>query len=115
MSEQAARSAIAVAVGKDGRVWKSHFGMAPFYWIFDAEGHLLERRENPHARKRHPDDPGRIVDLLPECGTFIGRRMGDESRRRLAGSLGVKPMLVTEEDPLAAVRAYLAGADGDRS
>jgi hypothetical protein len=82
--------------------------MAPWYYVFDRQGELVERRANPYAQKgKHHDDPVRIAALLPDCGTFIARRMGAQSRRRLAESLGVQPVLTEATDPHEAVRVYL--------
>ncbi len=99
---------IAVGADHEGRVWTRHFGMAPFYYIFDRQGALLEKRENPYsaAGKDH-DDPTLIVQLLPECDTFLARRMGAKSRHKLAELPGVKPVLVTETEAAAAVHSYL--------
>jgi len=99
---------IAVGADQEGKIWTRHFGMAPFYYIFDRQGALLEKRENPYseAGKDH-DDPTLIVELLPECDTFLARRIGVKSRQKLAGSLGVNPVLVTEAEAEAAVHNYL--------
>ena len=102
------RSAIAVGVNSEGKLWTAHFGMAARYEIFDRRGNLLESRANPHARTdRHHDDAGQIVALLPECGVFIARRMGNESRRRLAEEFRVEPVLTEATKPHEAVQAYL--------
>jgi hypothetical protein len=102
------RETIAVGVDHEGQVWKAHFGMAPWYYLFDQQGELVERRANPYERKgKHHDDPVRIAALLPDCGAFVARRMGEPSRRRLAESLGVNPVLTEATDPYDAVRAYL--------
>lgn len=104
------RKAIAIGVDDEGQVWQAHFGMAPWYYLFDGQGELIERRANPYAQTgKHHDDPMRIVDLLPECGVFVARRMGGRSRRRLAESLGVEPVLTEATDPQQAVRGYLEG------
>lgn len=101
---------IAVAITEDNRMWGGHFGMAPYYALYDRQGNLVERRFNPHGAGHahgHHDDPRRIVALLSDCGVFIGRRMGEASRRRLVTQMGVEAVLTTERDPQAAVRAYL--------
>ena len=104
------RETITVGVDDEGQVWKAHFGMAPWYYLFDRQGELVERRANPYAREdKHHDDPARIVALLPECGVLIARRMGGQSRRRLAESLGVQPVLSEATDPHQAVQVYLEG------
>ena len=104
MNEQ---DTIAVGVDDDGRIWPAHFGMAPWYYVFDSHGELIERRANHHAQTdKHHDDPARIVALLPECTVFIAHRMGDRSRRRLAESLGIQPVLTVETAPHQAAKAY---------
>jgi len=102
-----AGNAIAVGVGLDGQIWTKHFGMAPQYYLFDYQGNLLDKRNNPHSEGVHHDDPSLIVELLPECNTFLARRMGPQSRKKLAETLGIKPVLVAETDPATAVRSYL--------
>jgi predicted Fe-Mo cluster-binding NifX family protein len=104
------RTTIAEGVDGEGQVWQAHFGMAPWYYLFDRQGELVERRANPYARSsKHHDDPMRIAVLMPGCGTLIARRMGEQSRRRLAESLGVRPVLTEATDPHQAVQAYLEG------
>ena len=104
------REAIAIGVDDEGQMWQAHFGMAPWYYLFDRQGELVERRANPYAREdKHHDDAARIVALLPECSVFVARRMGAQSRRRLADSLGVQPVLTETTDPRQAVQTYLEG------
>ncbi len=100
---------IAVGVGSDGQVWSAHFGMAPWYYVYDREGTLVERQANPYAGggEKHHDDPQRIAALLPECRVFIARRMGATSREQLAQVLGISPVLTQVTDPDQAVSAYL--------
>jgi len=107
------REIITIGVDKEGQIWKAHFGMAPWYYLFDRRGELVERRANPYAQKgKHHDDPVRIAALLPDCDVFITRRMGEQSRRRLTKSLGILTALTGATDPHQAVRAYL-GEQGD--
>jgi len=107
MTEQ---KTIAVGVDDEGLVWQAHFGMAPWYYIFDWRGELIERRANLYAQAgRHHDDPVRIADLLPDCSVFIARRMGGKSRRYLAESLGVRPVMTETTNPHLAVRVCLEG------
>ncbi len=101
---------LAVGVTEDGRVWGGHFGMAPFFALFDRQGNFVARRFNPHGAGHahgHHDDPGLIVRLLHDCGVFIGRRMGEASRQRLVARWGIETVITTERDPQAAVQAYL--------
>jgi len=109
LKETSAQKAIAVGVDDDGRVWKSHFGMAPWYYIFNRQGLLVERRPNPYAQggKDH-GDPTAVAAMLPECGTFLARRMGKKSRQRLTEEMGVTTVLSETSDPRQAVIKYLA-------
>jgi len=75
--------------------------------IFDQRGEPIERRANPHAAEHGPHDSSLLAALLPECGVFMAWHTGGESHRRLAGELGVTPVLTELEDPLQAVQAYL--------
>ena len=101
--------AIAVGVGPDGQIWTKHFGMAPYYYVFDRQGNLLEKRENPHSTATHHDDPTLIAEILPECDTYLARRMGSRSRKKLMEEMGITPVLVSETNPKTAVREYLKG------
>ena len=116
MPVPASRSYLAVAVDENGRLWGGHFGIAPVYYVYDRAGHLREQRPNPYGARRgqkvtHHDNPRLIVELLADCGVFIGRRMGEASRRRLAEHLGVIPVLTQAQEPLQAVRAWRAAQE----
>jgi len=106
------RTHIAIATDEKDGLWGGHFGMAPLYLIFSPAGRLLEKRPNPLGAGRgkahqHHDDPKLIIALLPECGVFIGRSMGEESKRKLAEKFSIKAVLTTEKTPAEALRAYL--------
>ena len=103
---------IALSVNPEGKLWNGHFGMASFYYVYNREGNLLEKRENPYSAKpgvkhEHHDDPNLIVAFLADCSTFIARRMGEESRRKLASKLGVETVLTKEKEPELALKEYL--------
>ena len=73
----------------------------------------MEERQNPYGAgqgtaHQHHDDPKLIIALLPECAVFIGRRMGEDSKRKLAAKFGIEAVLTTEKTPEDALRAYLA-------
>jgi len=53
--------------------------------------------------------PRTIAEILPECDTYLARRMGSQSRKKLMEEMGVTPVLVSETDPKTAVREYLKG------
>jgi len=106
------RTLIAIATDGKGRLWGGHFGIAPVYLLYSPQGELVEERPNPYGagqggKHEHHDDPRLIIDLLPECAVFIGRRMGEESKRKLAQKFGIDAVLTTEKTPADALRAYL--------
>lgn len=104
------KNLIAVGVDRNGLLWNNHYGVSPQYYLFDFAGNLIEKRLNPYAAgdgdTKHHGKPGLIVSLLPECGVFIGQKMG--SPEKLA-EMGVKTFLTSESDPKAAIRDFLAG------
>jgi len=111
------KSLIAIGVDREGQLWSGHFGMSPQYYLYDFDSNLVEKRPNPYGAgdgaHHHHDNPRLIVDLLPECGVFIARRMGDDSKRNLAARLGIRPVITDEKEPQAALAAYLKGARDD--
>ncbi len=108
------RTLIAIATDGNGRLWSGHFGIAPLYLIYSSQGDLVEERQNPYGAgqgkaHQHHDDPRLIINLLPECAVFIGRRMGEESKRKLAQKFGIDAVLIDRKTPEEALRAYLEG------
>jgi predicted Fe-Mo cluster-binding NifX family protein len=106
------RTLIAIAVDDRGALWGGHFGMAPAFRLYAPDGALVTTRVNPYGagqgrKHQHHDNPRLIIDLLPECAVFIGRRMGEESKRKLAEQFGIDALLTQEKTPEAALRAYL--------
>ena len=107
---------IAIATDAKGRLWGGHFGTAPIFQIYAPTGELLEERPNPYGAGQgkvheHHDDPKLIIDLLPECRALVGRRMGEESKRKLARKFGIDAVLTTEKTPEAALQAYLSSLE----
>lgn len=104
------REHIAVGVENAETLWVDHFGMAPFFAIYDRAGTLIEMRENPYSgaghEGKHHGNPQQIIDLLPECGVFIAHSMG---KRKVVDNQGIQTVITSEETPLAALQAYLAG------
>jgi len=108
------RTLIAIATDGNGRLWSGHFGIAPLYLIYSPQGDLVEERQNPYGAgqgkaHQHHDDPRLIINLLSECAVFIGRRMGEESKRKLAQKFGIDAVLIDRKTPEEALRAYLEG------
>lgn len=104
------RKLIAIGVDRDGRMWGGHFGIAPQYYLYDRSGNLVEKRSNPYGagggKHKHHDNPNLIVDLLPECGVFIARRMGDGSKQELVEKFGIQVVLTESKNPQSALTAY---------
>ncbi len=103
---------IAICVDKKGQIWGGHFGIAPQYDIYNITGSLIEKRQNPYGagsggKHTHHDDPKLIVSLLSDCGIFIARRMGGESKQKLAQKLGVEVVMTKEKDVQIALKNYL--------
>jgi predicted Fe-Mo cluster-binding NifX family protein len=105
----AEKTLIAVGVDQNQQVWDEHFGVAPYYHIYNRSGELVEQRLNPYGpagdKHKHHGNPALIVELLPECGVFIARSMG--KKQLLAEKMGVTPFITTETESLAALRAFL--------
>ena len=103
---------IAIGVDQKGQIWGGHFGIAPQYNLYDRAGKLVEERQNPYGagsgEHKHHDSPKLIVDLLPDCGVFIARRMGGGSKKKLVKNLGVEIVLTEKKDAQIAVKAYLS-------
>ncbi|NOX65798.1 MAG: hypothetical protein GXO85_08355 [Chlorobi bacterium] len=105
---------IAVAVNKNTKLWPGHFGISPYYYIYDRDRNLIEKRINPHGaghtnHSHHDDDnqPKMIKEILNDCDVFIGKRMGEKSKQKLAEKLGVTTILTKETDPIKAIEEYL--------
>lgn len=104
---------IAVAVNKNDKLWPGHFGIAPYYNIYDRNKNLIEKRLNPHgaghSQHSHEDNnqPKMIKETLNDCNVFIGKRMGEKSKLKLAEKLGVTTILTKETEPIKAIEEYL--------
>lgn len=113
--ESSDRIALAVGATESGALWGDHFGVAPFYFLFDRNGALIEKRRNPHGganggKAAHHGNPQLIVDLLPECSVWIGRQIGEggEKRRRIVEQAGIEIVSSEAREAEAAAREYLA-------
>jgi predicted Fe-Mo cluster-binding NifX family protein len=98
---------IAVAVDEDGKIWKGHFGIAPYYLIYDDEKTFAEKRQNPYGaaseKHTHHDNPKLIIKFLSDCKIFVGKRMGQESRIKLKQNFGIEPFITDIADPETAL------------
>lgn len=106
------RRYIAIGTNAKGSLWAGHFGMSPRFAIYSPTGELVEVCPNPYGAGNgpaaHHDDPRLIVALLHDCGVFIARRMGDNSRRNLVEGQGVRPVLTDAKTVETALHAYLS-------
>ena len=103
------RKYIAIGVHKDKKtVWPGHFGVSPFYYIYDFEGNLIEVKQNPYSKGQHHDDPNLIVNLLDECKVFIARQMGETSRKKLVENLNIETYLTKTREFEKALNEFLS-------
>ena len=101
---------IAIGVSEEGKVWTEHFGIAPYFQIYDTGGRLLKTRPNPASMAENQEqdhsNPLHVEDLLNDCQVYIagltGHYLAFQERR------GIEVMTTAETDPLAALQAYLA-------
>lgn len=104
---------IAIGINKANTIWKGHFGISPFFQVYNRDGKLLETRINPHGsgeNHKHSHDenqPLLIKEILNDCSTFIGKRMGEGSKLKLAQKLGVETVLYKIDNPIEALNTYL--------
>ena len=99
---------IAVGVDEEGKIFKAHFGMSPYYLVFNRDGDLVRKIENPYAKGHHHDDPSLITTLLPDVKVFIAHRMGPKSRERLHKEFKIKTFLTETKDPKKALSEFLS-------
>jgi hypothetical protein len=108
MNEMNEEKKIAVGVDQNGGLWLAHFGMSPYYFIYDKSGLLLEKRHNPYGAPgpdaKHHGNPHQIISLLSDCHVFIARAMGKPAQLE---KLGVRPVLTQENNPQIAVATFL--------
>ncbi len=103
---------IAVATDKDCEVWKRHFGITYSFSLFDMNGNFTKEVKNPYAiteyGQEHQSKPDLIVELLPQCNVFIGKKMGKDSFEIIKEKLGITPFITSKKAPLDAVKEYFA-------
>ena len=97
-------SRIAVGADEQGALWEEHFGISPFYHLYDTAGVLMEKRPNPHASGGHHGNPTLIVELLEECGVWIARTVG---RKQEAEERGIRVIITQATTVDDAVSEYL--------
>ena len=96
------RKYIAVGVDTNEKIWKGHFGIAPYFYIYDEKKNFIEKRLNPYGqlaegKHNHHDNPKLIIDFLNDCNTFVAKRMGQESKIKLQQNFGIRPVIVETE------------------
>lgn len=91
------RKNIACGVEESGLMWKGHFGISPYFDIYDENKIFVERRLNPYGTAsgshNHHDNPMLIIEFLSDCGIFVAKRMGQESIIKLEEKFGIKPII----------------------
>lgn len=106
-------SYIAVGVNKLDKIWHGHFGISPYFIIYNRNGELIEKRINPHgAGENHKhdhnnDQPLLIKDILHDCTTFIGKKMGEGSKLKLAEKFGVETIISKLTEPQEVIEIVL--------
>jgi predicted Fe-Mo cluster-binding NifX family protein len=105
---------IAVGTDETGKMWSDHFGIAPYYLLFDDTGTCVERRCNPYATQadgtaKHHGNPRFIIELLTGCVTWIGKYIGKggDARRSMVEQAGIEIVPTESENTIEAVQTYL--------
>ncbi|GBD93031.1 dinitrogenase iron-molybdenum cofactor [bacterium BMS3Abin05] len=105
-----------IAVGSDDKktIRKGHFGESRFYLVFEVlngEMKTEELRENPrNLEQNHHGEAHDIVELLSDCGIFMGRSMGKKSMMKIAEK-NIDCIITTTEEIDQAVAKFLEGKD----
>lgn len=101
---------IAIGVNEDGAVWAEHFGIAPYFQIYDTGGRLLETRPNPASMAENQEqghsNPLHVEYLLNDCQVYIAGLTG--YYMEFVEKRGIRVLTTSETDPLTAIQAYLA-------
>ncbi len=104
---------IAVGVNKLGKIWHGHFGISPYFQIYNQNSEMIEKRINPHGagqghKHDHGDDqPFLIKEILHDCNIFVGKKMGEGSKLKLAQKLGIETVLTENTEPQEVVKEIL--------
>ena len=104
---------IAVGVNKADKIWKGHFGIAPYFQVYNQDSEMVEKRINPHGagqghKHDHGDDqPFLIKEILHDCKIFVGKQMGEVSKLKLAQKLGIETVLTENTEPQEVVNEIL--------
>ena len=104
---------IAVGINKADKVWHGHFGISPYFQIYNREGEVIDKRINPHGvgnghKHEHGDDqPFLIKEVLHDCKIFVGKQMGEGSKLKLSQKLGIETILTEKNDALEVVQEII--------
>ena len=101
---------IAIAVNKNENIWYGHFGISPYFLIFDNSGKLKDKRINPHGAghsQLYHDNPKLIIESLNDCDVFVGKKMGAKGKNILAEKFGIKTILTKENNVKLFLKNYL--------
>jgi predicted Fe-Mo cluster-binding NifX family protein len=104
---------IAVGVNKLDKVWYGHFGVSPYFQVYNGNGEMIEKRINPHGvgqegKHTHGDEqPLLIKEILQDCKIFVGKKMGKGSKLKLEKKLGIETILTENIEPQEVVKEFL--------
>lgn len=104
------------AVGSDDKktIRKGHFGESKYYIVFEilnGEIKSKELRENPRNPEiNHHGKAHDIIELLRDCGIFMGRSMGKKSMTKIAEK-NIDCIITKTEEIDQAVTKFLDGED----
>jgi hypothetical protein len=103
----AQQNSIAIAIDKEGNVWKGFFCRAPYYALYNSAGIRLGMRPNPYMDNPHKpmDQPMLLIHLLPECTVFIGQQVPFSEH---IAEFNIMVIETRESKPENALRAFLA-------
>ena len=74
---------------------------------------MIEKRINPHGvghEGKHSHDeeqPLLIKKILHDCRIFVGKRMGEGSKKKLSQKLGIETVLTKKIEPKEVVKEIL--------
>lgn len=104
---------IAVGVNRLDKIWHGHFGVSPYFQIYNAVGEIVDKRINPHGighegKHIYDDDQHLLVkEILHDCKIFVGKRMGEGSQLKLSQKLGIETVLTEKSEPQEVVKEIL--------
>ena len=105
---------IAVGINKANKIWHGHFGISPYFQIYNREAEVVDKRINPHGagnghKHEHDDNqPFLIKEVLYDCNIFVGKQMGEGSKLKLSQKLGIETILTDKNDATEVVKEIIS-------